>query len=46
MKHFWNIFILNLLSEEENKLIYFKKNNYIKFLEEDTIQKSKKRNSK
>ena len=46
VKHFWNIFILNLLSEEENKLIYFKKNNYIKFLEEDTIQKAKKRNNK
>ena len=36
MKHFLNIFILNLLSEEENKLIYFKKNNYIKFLKKDT----------
>ena len=46
MKHFLNIFILNLLSEEENKMIYFKKNDYIKYLEEDTIQKAKKRNSK
>ncbi len=36
MKHFLNIFFLNFLSEEENKLIYFKKNDYIRFLEEDT----------
>ena len=41
MKHFLNIFILNLLSEEENKLIYFKKNNYIKFLEKDTEIKNR-----
>ena len=41
MKHFINIFILNLLSEEENKLIYFKKNNYIKFLEKDTEIKNR-----
>ena len=36
MKHILNIFLLNFLSEEENKLIYFKKNDYIRFLEEDT----------
>ncbi len=41
MKHFLNIFILNLLSEEENKLIYFKKNDYIKFLEKDTEIKNR-----
>ena len=44
MKHFLNIFVLNLLSEEENKLIYFKKNDYIKFLEEDTKQRRNKEN--
>ena len=42
IKHFLNIFVLNLLSEEENKLIYFKKNDYIKFLEEDTKQRGNK----
>ncbi len=42
MKHFLNIFFLNFLSEEENKLIYFKKNDYIKFLEEDTKKRGKK----
>ena len=36
MKHFLNIFFLNFLSEQENKLIYFQKNDYIRFLEEDT----------
>ena len=36
MKHFFNIFFLNFLSDQENKLIYFKKNDYIRFLEEDT----------
>jgi len=36
MKHFLNIFFLNILSEEENKLIYLKKNDYMRFLEEDT----------
>lgn len=41
MKHFLNMFILNLLSEEENKLIYFKKNDYIKFLEKDTEIKNR-----
>jgi len=41
MKHFLNIFILNLLSEEENKLIYFRKNDYIKFLEKDTEIKNR-----
>tara|TARA_B100001769_G_C22112158_1_gene601993 strand:- start:1975 stop:2553 length:579 start_codon:yes stop_codon:yes gene_type:complete len=40
IKHFLNIFFLNLLSEEQNKLIFFKKNDYIKFLEEDTRQRS------
>lgn len=45
MKHFLNIFVLNLLSEEENKIIYFKKNDYIRFLEEDTKQKANKRNN-
>lgn len=42
MKHFLNIFFLNFLSEEENKLIYFKKNDYIRFLEEDTKKRGKK----
>ena len=42
MKHFLNIFFLNFLSEEENKLIYFKKNDYIRFLEEDTKKRRKK----
>lgn len=41
MKHFLNMFILNLLSEDENKLIYFKKNDYIKFLEKDTEIKNR-----
>ena len=41
MKHFLNILILNLLSEEENKLIYFRKNDYIKFLEKDTEIKNR-----
>ena len=41
MKPFLNIFILNLLSEEENKLIYFRKNDYIKFLEKDTEIKNR-----
>lgn len=36
MKHFFNIFFLNFLSDQENKIIYFKKNDYIRFLEEDT----------
>lgn len=36
MKHFLNIFFLNFLSDQENKLIYFQKNDYIRFLEEDT----------
>lgn len=42
MKHFLNIFFLNFLSEEDNKLIYFKKNDYIRFLEEDTKKRGKK----
>ena len=42
MKHFLNIFFLNFFSEEENKLIYFKKNDYIRFLEEDTKKRRKK----
>ncbi len=41
MKHFLNMFILNLLSEEENKLIFFRKNDYIKFLEKDTEIKNR-----
>ena len=44
MKHFLNIFFLNILSEEENKLIYLKKNNYMRFLEEDT--KNRRRDKK
>jgi hypothetical protein len=36
MKHFFNIFFLNFLSDQENKIIYLKKNDYIRFLEEDT----------
>lgn len=39
IKHFLTMFILNMLSEQENNIIYFKKNNYIKFLEEDTKKK-------
>ncbi len=41
IKYFLTILILNLLSEEENEFIYFKKNNYLKFLEKDTKKKNK-----